>query len=133
MRTRVAALIINDNREILLIHRIKNNDEYFVLPGGGVEDSETEMDAIIREAKEETNLDIMPDKIMLEIQNEKFNRKELYYTIRSFTGAPILGGPELDRQSKDNVYILEWVKINELQNYNIYPEEVIKTINSLGI
>lgn len=131
MSIRVAAIIINDNREILLIHRIKHNNEYFVLPGGGIEDGETEIDAIIREAKEETNLDIIPNKIIIEIQNVKFNRKELYYTIKSFTGTPMLGGPELGRQSNDNIYKLEWVKIKELQNYNLYPTEVLNIIYNL--
>lgn len=36
MNKRVSAIIIKNN-QILLIHRIKNDIEYFVLPGGAVE------------------------------------------------------------------------------------------------
>lgn len=42
MRTnkRVGALLRRDNK-VLLIHRFRDNMEYWVLPGGGVEDEES--------------------------------------------------------------------------------------------
>ena len=33
--------VIIKNNKILLIHRLKKGEEYFVLPGGGIEDGET--------------------------------------------------------------------------------------------
>lgn len=130
MNTRVSAIIINGNSEVLLMHRIKNNEEYFVLPGGGIENGETENDAVIRETKEETNLVIKPDKIIFEFYNDAFDRKEIFFKVKSFVGNLALGGPELSRQSKDNIYKLEWVKIKDLQNFNLLPKKIIQVIQN---
>ena len=40
VKDRVSAIIINDGK-ILLIHRFRDGKEYWVLPGGGVEQSES--------------------------------------------------------------------------------------------
>jgi len=59
---RVSAIILKDDK-ILLIHRKKNGEEYWVFPGGGVEDTETPEQGIIREVKEETGLDVLKCKL----------------------------------------------------------------------
>lgn len=41
MKPRVSLLLINPKREILLIHRIKEERDYWVFPGGGVEQGES--------------------------------------------------------------------------------------------
>ena len=45
--------ILIENSKILLIHRIKDNQEYYVVPGGGIEDGENYIKTVIRELKEE--------------------------------------------------------------------------------
>ena len=40
MRNRAGGILI-ENGKVLLIHRIKDNDEYYVFPGGGIETNET--------------------------------------------------------------------------------------------
>ena len=55
--TRYQGAIIQDD-EILLIrhqHHIKERT-YWLFPGGGIEDGETDEERVIREIKEETNL-----------------------------------------------------------------------------
>jgi len=61
---RVSAIIIKKEK-ILLIHRIKPGTEYFVLPGGSVEASENNRDALLREVKEETGLDENCGKLIM--------------------------------------------------------------------
>src|SRR3989338_9475187 len=39
-RVRAVAIVVN-NKKVLLIHRISYGKEYFVFPGGGVENGET--------------------------------------------------------------------------------------------
>ena len=67
MRKGARALIIKDDN-ILLIHRIKNGEEYYVLPGGAIESDETPEDVAIRECKEETNLNCKINKKLWDIE-----------------------------------------------------------------
>ena len=53
---RVSAIIVQDSK-IVLIHRKKDGQEYWVLPGGHVEDGESPEAALTREVKEETEED----------------------------------------------------------------------------
>ena len=66
MNQRVAAVIIKE-RKILLMHRIKDGREYFVFPGGGVEENESLESALVREIKEEFNIDIKIEKLLFQI------------------------------------------------------------------
>lgn len=55
-RIRVAALILVDGHVLLVKHR-KNDDVYYLLPGGGVEYRESLAQALQREVAEETGLE----------------------------------------------------------------------------
>lgn len=57
MRTRVRGILIK-NGKLLVIHRIKNNYEYYVIPGGGIENQETMTQALKRELLEEVGIQI---------------------------------------------------------------------------
>lgn len=57
----VSLLLIAKDRKFLLLRRSESEHNYsgmWGLPGGGVEENETPTDAVIREVKEETGLDI---------------------------------------------------------------------------
>lgn len=54
MTDRVRALLITDEGKLLTIKRTRpGQDPYWVLPGGGVEEDETLLDALARELREE--------------------------------------------------------------------------------
>ena len=55
-------IITNENDEILLCHR--NDYDLWNLPGGGLEKNETPWDCVIREAKEETGLNVEVSRLM---------------------------------------------------------------------
>ncbi len=56
-RVRVAAIII-ENGKILLIAHKKNNNVYWLLPGGGVKFCESLQQALVRELHEELNISV---------------------------------------------------------------------------
>ena len=63
-RVRVAALILDAGRLVLVRHRA-GSATYHLLPGGGVGYRETVADALVREVREETGLDIEVDRPLL--------------------------------------------------------------------
>lgn len=56
-------MIENDNHEIVVILRTKNDWPGLNLPGGHVENDETLIESVIREMKEETGLTIFDPKL----------------------------------------------------------------------
>jgi len=56
-RPGVRAVIVNNEKEILLQHRADNT--LWGLPGGAVDLDETAYEALVREVKEETSLDVI--------------------------------------------------------------------------
>ena len=57
MKSAVCVLIVNRNNEFLSVS-LKEDHTDFNLPGGKVEENETNINACIREVKEETGLDV---------------------------------------------------------------------------
>ena len=120
---RVSAIIIEKGK-ILLLHRIKFGKEYFVLPGGSVEENENNKNALIREVKEETGLDVKIERELWQVNNEYDKRTQYIYLISKYSGNLELGSPEKERQSEDNKYILEWRNIEDLKTIKFFPTEI---------
>ena len=66
LNVRAGIMIIKDNK--LLLHKNDNRDNY-CLPGGGIKFLESSEEAIKREIKEETGLDIKVDEFVSTIEN----------------------------------------------------------------
>ncbi len=56
------AIIFDDQSRVLLSHR--RDLDVWNLPGGGVESGEIPTEAVIREVKEETNLEVVVEKLV---------------------------------------------------------------------
>ena len=87
LRVRVNGLAYDGNSLLLLKHNI-NGTTLWAPPGGGIEFGESIEDALIREVKEETNLDIVPGKFLFftEFINLPLHAIELFYKIESYKG-----------------------------------------------
>lgn len=129
MRTnvRVCAIITKDS-QVLLIHRFKNGDEYWVFPGGGVESGETNDQALVREVLEETSLPVTNFKQIKDIDLDS-GKKHVLYIVEVEDGIPQLAGPELEDQGETNQYILEWVDVEKIVDLpSVYPSEAVETV-----
>ncbi|HNX24670.1 MAG TPA: NUDIX hydrolase [Spirochaetota bacterium] len=64
VRVRVAGILITGDSILLIAHK-KNDDVYWLLPGGGVDYGESLSEALIREFVEELNIDITVNDLAL--------------------------------------------------------------------
>lgn len=130
LNVRSGIIIIKDNK--VLLHKNDNRDNY-CLPGGGVHFLESSEEAIIREIKEETGLDIKVEKCVSTIENlfEKDGIKfhEIYFiyrgsfkddidtskVIENIEGKPIKYG-FVDIDKIDDYYILPVVSTEIIKN-----------------
>ena len=111
--------IIVENGKLLTMFRRKINNknekiEYYVIPGGGVENGETKEETVLRELNEELGIEA---KILGYIGvEERENTIEHFFACERISGTPHLNGEELERMTNDNYYEPIYVNIIELSN-----------------
>jgi len=129
MKKTVRAIII-ENDKLLVFFRRKLKDgkhiTYYAIPGGHVEENETNEETVIRELKEEMNLDIEIVKYLGEL--EAYNQIEYYYHAKIVGGELQFGGEELERNSEDNYYEVRWISLEEALNSDITAVDMIKKV-----
>ena len=115
----VSIALINNENKILLSKRPekKHLSGFWEFPGGKVEEGETPEKALIREVKEELNIDIN-NKCIAPLSFSEFNYNNfqlllLLYICRRWDGVPM---------SMENNK-LEWVKPNMLRDYKMPPAD----------
>lgn len=123
-----AAVVILDGGLILLMRRRKRGEDYYVVPGGGIEPGETPEEAAVREAKEETGLDVRLDRKLRVFDDN--GRRGHYFLATRLGGEQRVGGPERERMTPDNRYDLEWVDTGRLQSIDLRPAHAA---SSLGL
>jgi 8-oxo-dGTP diphosphatase len=66
-RVRYQGAILKDGKILLIKHRQHSTGRsYWVIPGGGIEGVESEQECVIREMKEETNLEVRIERLILD-------------------------------------------------------------------
>ena len=125
-----ARAVIFDGNYVYTMFRRKNGKEYYVLPGGKVEDNETLEETVKRELKEEFSVDI---KVMNYLGSNEFEASiNHFFYCEIINGTPILGGEELEKNNENNYYEIRKININDIDKYNIYAKEmIIKAINKI--
>jgi 8-oxo-dGTP pyrophosphatase MutT (NUDIX family) len=103
--------------------------DYFVFPGGGVDDGESLEQAAIREAMEELGIEVAIKQRVAEIQLGHKSR-QVYFLVEHVAGQFGTGAGEEYTDADPNdpdegIYIPIWMPIQQLPQYqNIHPEFV---------
>lgn len=129
MEKTARAIIIEDDKLLVFFRRkIKEGKEitYYAIPGGHVEGNDSLEDTVIRELKEEMNLDIEIKEYLGKLDID--NMEEHYYYAKIIGGELKFGGEELDRNSVDNYYEIRWIPISEIDNSGIKSIDLIKKV-----
>lgn len=127
---RASAIILNKDKTKILLFKVEDGRDYFLLPGGRIKFYEDSLTAIKREIVEE--LGYCMEFKLLSIQENfavKNNKKIIQYC---FCYRGIYDGEiKHDRfvcKDNDGQYFY-WIDINKLSNYKVYPESTYNLIN----
>jgi 8-oxo-dGTP diphosphatase len=123
-RPNARVIIIQDN-QIALLERHKQGEHYFVFPGGGIDPGETLEQAAVREAREETGLDVVLDRLVAEVT---FRGSPQYFYLAHPVGGVIGSGdgPEMSQppSAKSGSYLARWITIDELSTLRVLPAAI---------
>ena len=128
---RTAAIIFNKDRTKILLYKVDDGRDFYLLPGGRINVFENSEDAIKREIKEELGYEL--DYDFCSIQESfliHYNKKIMQYC---FCYKAVYN-KDIDKdiikcRDNDSQYFY-WVSIDNLSRYKIFPESVIKLVNS---
>lgn len=125
-------IIIEDNFVYLMFRRRILEDgiikEYYVVPGGGINEGETLQENIIRELKEELSVDVKINGYIGKDENKE--SIAYFFSCTIINGTPKLGGEELERSTEKNYYEIRKVSITKLAELNLlFQDKIIKASN----
>ncbi len=122
MKNKSRAILFIDN-QIVLIKREKDNQVYYVFPGGSIELGETSEEACARELQEELGIEVSVDKLLFEFYDYVNNIKEFFYTCTLLSGR--LGGGEdkkfMEGTKESFGYSIFLTKKDNIKNINLLP------------
>ena len=120
-------IIIEDGSVYAMFRRRIKDDgtvkEYYVIPGGGIEENETLEENVIREMKEEFSVDVKIDGYLGKDEGE--DTIAHFFACSIVNGIPCLGGEELERCTESNYYEIRKVSINNLDKVDILSVDMI--------
>lgn len=131
MRTR-AGIILIENDKVALIERHRAGLDYYVFPGGGVDEGETPRQAAVREAMEELGVDV---RLKQKVAVIHFGQSTQVYFLAERTGGEFgtgTGEEYTDANPDDpeeGVYIPVWMPIDDLPKHKkVFPESLAKLL-----
>lgn len=132
---RVGAIIIDDNKLLMVTN---SNKDYYYSVGGRVKFGETAEKAILREAKEETGIDFAIDYLAFVHENffterqtkEIFHELAFYYVLKPKNDLSKIICKSVTEEGISES--LEWLKLNQLEQYEIYPTFLRQEVNNLN-
>lgn len=120
-------IIIEDGSVYAMFRRRIKDDgtvkEYYVIPGGGIEENEILEENVIREMKEEFSVDVKIDGYLGKDEGE--DSIAHFFACSIVNGIPCLGGEELERCTESNYYEIRKVPINNLDKVDILSVDMI--------
>jgi len=131
MRTRAGIVLIEDEK-VALIERHRAGLDYFVFPGGGVDEGETPEQAAVREAMEELEVKVAVQHKVAVIHFGQST--QIYFLAERVSGEFGSGTGEEFTDSdpgdpQEGIYIPIWMPVDELsQHENVFPADLAKLV-----
>jgi len=134
-RKSVLGIIVNNDKEFLIVQKLSYKDNEWSFAGGGIDENETPNRAVLRELKEELgseNFKIIteskipyryewPENVILERFDKKgelFRGQKLTYFLIKFVGEK----SELKIQESE-IKAIKWTVLENLSQYLVFPDQ----------
>ena len=118
-RIAAGAIVVRDDRVLLVRYRDPEGGTYLVAPGGGVLEHESVADAAVRETFEETGVTVAPGPVLL-IEDILATRFKM---CKVWLGCDVVAGEVTATEGARLEEILEvrWFRRAELDSETVYP------------
>ena len=115
--------LIQDGNRVLLQNRVKEDWKGYTFPGGHVEAGESFVDAVVREMKEETGLDIITPRL---VGIKQFPITDGRYIVLLFKATEFEGTVVSSDEGE-----MEWIDIDRLDEINVVEDfhDLMKVLN----
>lgn len=118
-RISAAAIVLHHNKILLVRYRKSDGSTFLAGPGGGVMDEESLMQAVVREVREETELEIRPHKILF---TENFltsaHRMTKIWFLCSFVSGTVR---PTSLATEEGIVDAGWYSTEQLAHEVVYP------------
>ncbi|MFH0898533.1 MAG: NUDIX domain-containing protein [bacterium] len=115
-----AAAIVMQHRKVLLVrYHNKDGNNFLVGPGGGIHVEESLPQAVVREVKEETGIEVQPSKMLFveDLLSERYRMIKIWFLCN------VVGGQLIKTQEAQDEGIVEvgWYEKEQLKHEIVYP------------
>lgn len=127
MRNR-AGIILIEGDNLALIERHRGGLHYFIFPGGGMDEGESEEQAAIREAYEELGITVEIKQKAAELTRP--SGRQVYFLVQHVAGEFGTGtGEEYgEYDPKYGTYLPLWMPMDEVLKKNVLPRELAEFV-----
>ena len=110
------------------MHRRSSGKEYWVFPGGGVEENETPEQAVLRELLEETSIETRIIRLLYHhhITGDLNDSDQYFYLCEYLSGEPKLGSANELKETLAGTDFYEplWISVTKLPELLLFPLEI---------
>lgn len=138
LRTRVNGILIQDDKILMIKHRMGEGRYFWNVPGGGMKYGSSAPDNLIREFREETGLQVQVNEYLFlhEFLQPPLHAIELYFSVSVVGGKLELGvDPELDAASQ-LISDMQFLAVEDLEKIRKEEKHAmfwgIKSANDIG-
>ena len=122
-RISAGAVVIQEDQVLLVRYDGSGERSYLVGPGGGVLGNESLHQAVVREVREETGLEVSPQTVLF-VEDLASRRHRI---VKVWFLCNLIGGELADTKGalEEGITNVAWYRRDELPNEVVYPPELL--------